>query len=275
MHYIDIHGHINFPEFDEDREEVIKRAQKAAVGIITVGTDLESSKMCVELVEKHDEMWAIIGMHPTEASGSRGNEAFDMVAFQELAKHPKVVAIGECGLDYFHSCLPSGTAKPENIAHQKEVFLKHIELANEVRKPLMLHVRNRSISHPLGGVEGVNAYQEVIQILKAHAKVPANFHFFAGTMGDMKAALAIGCSISFTGVITFARSYDELIKAVPLERVMTETDCPYVTPIPHRGKRNEPSYVIEVVKQIAKIRGESEEKVAEQVLLNARNFFGI
>lgn len=295
MNYIDIHGHINFPEYDADREEVIKRAHDAGVGIIVVGTDLESSRRCVELAEKHEEMWAIVGMHPMSASGTEMGgtgeaRAFYAAAFNELAANPRVVAIGECGLDYFHS-------KSEDVAYQKEVFLQHIEVANKVKKPLMLHVRNaKVISHPLGG--GVlsdsprgfeershspkkdapvdtNAYQEAIQILKDHAKVPANFHFFAGTIEDMKAAFEIDCSVSFTGVVTFTHDYDELIKSAPIEKMMTETDCPFVAPIPHRGKRNEPVFVIEVVKQIAKIRGENELEVAKQVQNNAKKFFGI
>ena len=274
MKYVDIHGHINFPEYDADREEVIKRAKDAGVGIIVVGTDLESSARCVELAEKHDEMWAIVGMHPTEAmesdvGRSSGTIDFNATEFQLLAKHPKVVAVGECGLDYFHS-------KLENIAHQREVFIQHVKLANAVKKPLMLHVRNKAIS-PLQKDTSmvINAYQEAIQILKDYAKVPANFHFFAGTFADMNEAFSTGCTVSFTGVITFARSYDELIKSAPLQKIMTETDCPYVAPVPHRGKRNEPFYVIEVVKQIAKIRAEDEGKVAEQLLKNACKFFGI
>ncbi len=259
MKFIDIHGHVNFPEYDADREEVIKRAYDAGVGIIVVGTDLESSKKCVELAEKHEDMWAIIGMHPTEAGGT-----FDVEAFQTLAINPKVVAIGECGLDYFHS-------KLEDIAHQKEVFIKHIELANAVGKPLMLHVRN---SH-----SSTNAYQEALVILRDYAKVPANFHFFAGKMQDMKDAFAAGCTVSFTGVVTFAHHYDELVRSAPLEKIMTETDCPFVAPLSHRGKRNEPVYVIEIVNEIAKIRGEasgeSVEMIREQLLANAVKFFGL
>jgi TatD DNase family protein len=224
-------------------------------------------------------VWAIVGMHPTSATGtiedgSRIDSIFDVNAFKELARNPKVIAIGECGLEYFHS-------KPEDIAHQKEVFIQNIEVANAVNKPLMLHVRNArkpktgnsSLQAPSN--IGLNAYLEAIQILKDHAKVPADFHFFAGTIEDMRTALKIGCSISFTGVITFARSYDELIKSAPIEKIMTETDCPFVSPIPHRGKRNEPAFVIEVVKQIAKIRDEDELEVAKQVLENAKKFFRI
>ncbi|MEI7463252.1 MAG: TatD family hydrolase [Candidatus Taylorbacteria bacterium] len=262
MKYIDIHGHINFAEYDNDREEVIKRAKDSGVGIVIVGTNYDSSKKCIEIAEKYENVWAVVGMHPitNEATdGSVEDEVFNDEAFRELAKNPKVIAIGECGLDYYHS-------KPEDIGYQKEIFIKQIEIANSVNKPLMLHVRN--------GL-GTNAYEQALVILKEHAKVRANFHFFAGSIGDMDAASKLGCSFSFTGVITFARNYDQLIETIPIDRLMSETDCPYVTPIPYRGKRNEPVYVIEVVKQIAKIRGEDQEIVATKLLKNAVSFFGL
>ncbi len=274
MNYIDIHGHINFPEYDVDRDEVIKRAHDAGVGIVVVGTDIVSSNDCVKLAEGHDHMWAVVGLHPTETDGSRGDEMFDIPAFTALAKHDEVVAIGECGLEY------SGATSPGEMAIQEKVFIQHIEVANSVGKPLMLHVRNikRKIvaNNPAAAIQDTpNAYADAIQILKDHAKVPADFHFFSGSKEDMENVLAAGCSISFTGVITFTRDYDELIRSVPLEKILTETDCPFVSPIPYRGQRNEPVYVIEVVKQIAKIRGEDEAKVAKQLLQNAKQLFGI
>jgi len=265
MQYIDIHGHINFPEYDKDREEVIKRAQDAGVGIITVGTDITTSKSAIELAEKHENMWAIVGIHPTEikAPENRASGFSQEDVFQELrrlALHPKVVAIGECGLDYFH-------CKSSDIPAQVEAFEKHIAIANEAGKPLMLHVRS--------GKSGANAYADALAIIKESAKVPFDFHFFAGSKDDMEAIFAAGGTVSFTGVLTFTKDYDALIKAAPLEKIMTETDCPFVSPVPHRGKRNEPAYVIEVVKAIARIRGEDEEKVREILLQNARRFFSI
>src|ERR1035437_3771290 len=130
IRYIDIHGHVNFPEYDADREEVIRRAQEADVGMITVGTDIESSKRAIELAETHENMWATVGIHPTEVSNT-----VDFQELRRLALHPKVVAIGECGLDYFH-------CKESDIPAQIEAFEKHIAIANEIKKPLMLHVRN-------------------------------------------------------------------------------------------------------------------------------------
>lgn len=272
MKYIDIHGHMNFAAYDSDRESVIDRAAKDEVGMITVGTDLATSRESVALAEKNSNMWATVGMHPTfvgeshndpletgVAGGKRPKQEFDLDQFIELAKNPRVVAIGECGLDYFHS-------DPKDFDAQREVFLQHIDVANKVNKPLMLHVRN--------GKEK-SAYQEAVEILKSKAKVRANFHFFAGTLDDLHSILEIDGTVSFTGVITFARSYDEIIKAAPITSIMSETDCPYVAPVPYRGKRSEPVYVIDVVKKIAEIRGEEENKIAEQLVENAQNFFNL
>lgn len=277
MKYIDIHGHINFPVYDSDRKEVIDRARAMEVGIINVGTDIVSSSVAVKLSDENDNMWSIIGLHPVhtgesyddpteKGEGDNKNESgksfqeFDSEQFKNLALNEKVVAIGECGLDYFHS-------RPEDIMLQKRELEKQIIFANETNKPLMLHVRN--------GKENKSAYQEAVSMLKSLAKVSADFHFFAGTIDDLKSILDIGGSVSFTGVITFAKNYDELIKYAPLERIMSETDCPYVSPAPYRGKRNEPTYVIEVVKAIARIRGEKESMVADKLVDNAMRFFSL
>jgi TatD DNase family protein len=261
MKYIDIHGHINFPDYDKDREEVFKRAADAEVGMIIVGTDLESSKKCVELAQGRQNVWATVGVHPTGTPRpTLGEQDIDFSILKELAKDPKVVAIGECGLDYFHS-------KPEDIAKQKKVFEQHIALANEVGKPLMLHVRN--------GKDGSNAYQEALSMLKLHAEVRANFHFFAGTKMDAFDIIAMNNTVSFTGVLTFTEDYIGVIRTIPSTHMMSETDCPFVAPVPYRGKRNEPVYVVEVIKAIARIRNEEENAIAEQILWNAATFFGL
>ena len=291
IEYIDIHGHINFPEYDADREEVIKRAAEAAVGIISVGTDIESSSKAIELAETHENMWAVVGIHPTEivesseskvkSQSEASDTSFGMARrknvfdaeygiFEELRRlaiHPKVVAIGECGLDYFHT-------NEADIPAQVEAFEKHIAIANEAKKPLMLHVRNgkkKGDSNLTGG----DAYKDALAILKKSSQVPFNFHFFAGSVENMKEIFVQGGTVSFTGVLTFTHNYDELIKQAPIDKIMSETDCPYVSPVPHRGKRNEPAFVIEVVKAIAHIRGEDEEKVRMVLLEDARGFFNI
>ncbi len=281
--YIDIHAHVNFAAYDEDREAVIERALEAGAWMINVGTQKDTSKSAVELAEKYEKgVYAIVGIHPihTDKSfhdekelGSSGKElapseveeftsrgeVLDENYYRELLKHPKVLGIGECGLDYFR-------CTPETEKKQRESFSAQIALANEFKKPLMLHVRNGSLK---------SAYRDALAILKLEAKVPADFHFFAGSWEEAKEILDAGFFLSFTGVITFARQYDEIIKNTPLDRIMTETDCPYVSPEPFRGKRNEPMHVREVVKKIAEIRGEDFEKVRETLLQNAVKFFGL
>jgi TatD DNase family protein len=279
--YIDIHGHLNFAAYDaagpslpSDREDAIKRAQEAGVAMITVGTQIDTSQKAVELAETHENMWAAIGLHPIHTSKSHhdeqelgeGNREFtsrgevvNIDAYRELAKHPKVVAIGECGLDYYR-------LDSDSIAKQRVAFESMIDIANEANKPLMLHLRNGSDR---------SAYNDAFEIIKSRAKVKGDLHFFAGSIEEAKPFLDLGFYFSFTGVVTFTHDYDAIIKFLPLDRIMSETDCPYVAPKPYRGKRNEPAYVVETIKAIARIRGEDETVVARQLLENARHFFGI
>jgi len=254
MKYLDIHCHLNFDDFNSDRKEVIECAQAEGVGMIVVGTDLESSKKAIEIAHDYENIWATIGMHPTDEK-----EKFDLEIYKKLAKNKKVVGIGECGLDYYRGDY-------ENREYQKEVFEKHIEIANESNKPLMLHLRSSASQ---------NAYEDALEIIKKKSKVRGNVHFFAGSYGEAKKFFDLGFTISFTGVITFARNYDEIIKNAPLNMIMSETDAPYVSPIPYRGKRNEPVFVKEVAHMIAKIRGESDEKVLTQLVYNGRLLFSI
>ncbi len=273
--YIDIHGHVNFSAYDSDREEVIKRAQEAGVAMITVGTQIDTSRIAIELAHKHENMFAAVGLHPihttashhdTQELGEGGKEftsrgeAVDKQAYVDLARDPKVVAIGECGLDYYR-------LNEESTKKQRQTFETMIDVANEVSKPLMLHLRN-----PEKASTG-SAYNDAYQIIKERSKVKGDLHFFAGTIEEARPFLDLGYAFSFTGVITFARNYDEVIRYVPLDRIMTETDCPFVAPKLYRGKRNEPAYVIEAVKSLAMIKCQSEEVVAKQVLANAKRFF--
>lgn len=278
--YIDIHSHVNFTAFDADRDEVIKRALENDTWVINVGTQIDTSTSAVELASKYEEgVYAVIGLHPihtgasfhdTKELGEGGKEftsrgeVFDKNAYRELLKNPKVVAIGECGLDYYR-------CTEESIAKQKEAFIAQIELANEFNKPLMLHIRNLPIGRQV--VQG--SYFDTIDLLKEHAKVKGDVHFFAGTWEEAKAFLDLGFTLSFTGVITFTHDYDEVIRNTPLDMIMTETDSPYVAPVPHRGKRNEPIYVKEVVKKIAEIKNLPETEVAEAIIKNAKRLFDI
>lgn len=254
--YFDIHSHLNFDEYAPDFNEVIERLRDSETNTITIGTDLESSRRAVELAEKYPEIYACIGVHPVENPA----RIFDKQEFEKLVIHPKVVAIGECGLDYFHA------KKDEDKERQEKLFLDQIQFAIEYDKPIMIHSRD--------------AYDDLLNILeplkKVHGeKLRGDVHFFAGNLEEAKRFFAINFTISFTGVITFARNYDEVIKNSPLEMIMSETDAPFVAPVPFRGKRNEPSYVKEVVKKIAEIRAENEENIREILIQNTKRVFGI
>jgi len=269
MKFFDAHTHINFVAYKDDREEVITRAKDAEVGMNVVGTQFDTSKDAVDLAEKYDTVWATIGLHPIHTSKSyhdekelgeggkeftsRG-ETFDMSAYAELGQSPRVIAIGECGLDYFRVDESTKDVQIKN-------FVQQIELANTLKKPLMLHIRN--------------AYDDALEVLKAHAKVRGDVHFFAGNWNTAKKFLDLGFTLSFTGVITFTKDYDEVVKKAPLDMLLSETDAPYVTPTPYRGKRNEPVYVEHVVRKIADIRGEDFEKVRVQLIENVGRVFKV
>jgi len=275
--YIDIHSHVHFAAYDTDRVEVIKRALDAGVWMINVGTNKATSESSVLLAEKYDRgVYSIIGIHPIhsvpsfhdknelgEKKEEDKGETFDYDFYKKLGAHPKVLGIGEVGLDYFR------VEGEENFKKQCENFIAQVELAVELKKPIMLHIRN--------GKEKKTAYKDVISILKPYIKsnksLKGDVHFFAGTKEESKEFFDLGFSISFTGVITFTSDYNEVIKNAPLDRLMTETDCPYVSPVPFRGKRNEPMHVKEVVKKIAEIRGEDFDRVRTTLAQNAVNFF--
>ncbi len=249
--YIDIHSHIDFKDFDTDRDELLKRMHENGIATIVVGVDLETSKKCVEIAEKNENIFACIGAHPAD----NRTFVFEEKDFEEMIINEKVVAIGECGLDYFKL--------KENIESEKErqkkEFIKQIEFSIKYDKPLMIHIRE--------------AYDDAYAILKDYPTARGNLHFFAGDLDWAEKFIDIGFTLSFTGVITFARNYDEVIKNIPLDKMHAETDSPFVSPIPYRGKRNEPTYVIEVVKKIAEIRGEDFDMIRLQLLENAKLVF--
>ena len=267
MKYFDAHTHVNFVAYNDDREATILRAKDAGVGMNVVGTQLDTSKAAIALAEKYDHVYATIGLHPVHTSKSyhdekelgeggkeftsRG-EVFDMAVYEAIGRNPRVIAVGECGLDYYR-------VEESTKDVQSKAFIEQIELANRLNKPLMLHIRN--------------AYDDALEILKVHAKVKGDVHFFAGDWAVAKKFLDFGFTLSFTGVITFTHDYDEVIKNTPLDMLLSETDAPYVTPAPHRGKRNESSYVPLIVKRIAEIKDGDEEKTALQLLNNARRVF--
>jgi TatD DNase family protein len=281
MEYFDAHTHVQFVAYESDREEVFARSREAGIGMNLVGTQRDTSLAAIDFAKGHDDVWATVGLHPVHTSRSfhdekelgeggkaftsRG-EVFDFDAYEKMAREPKSIAIGECGLDYYR--LEEDTKKI-----QQEAFVAQIELANKVEKPLMLHIRN-------GGKMGEaasagNAYLDALELLKAHAKVRGDVHFFAGSWEIAKQFLDLGFALSFTGVITFTHDYDQIVRDTPLNFLLSETDAPYITPTPYRGQRNEPIHVREVVKKIAEIKGFVFEDVRKQLLLNSERIFGI
>jgi TatD DNase family protein len=258
----DSHCHPQFPQYDEDREEMIKRALDGGVFMIAVGTDLETSKQAVELAQRHNEIWATIGIHPNDINQNYGvmiHHNFDN--FVDLLKKPKVVAIGEVGLDYYR------TTEPEKQKRQKEVFKHFIDLAQKTKKPMVLHFRDM----PKGSTGKV--HEDALAMLPRDIRGVS--HSFTGTLDNAKEYVNRGMYVGFNGIVTFARQYDEVVKYVPLENILLETDAPFLTPIPYRGKRNEPLYVKEVAKKIAELKNVSIEKVVEQTTKNCKNLFNL
>ncbi len=256
MKFIDIHSHFNLEQFEADRDTAIQLMESKDVATICVGTGMETSKLAIELAEKYSSIYATIGQHPTDT-----DEEFDAEAFRDMARHERVVAIGECGLDYFRS------KTDEQVKIQKELFIKQIKIAEEVGKPLMIHARPQKGS--------MDAYEDVLLILAEYPNVKANFHFFVGDMSIAKVIVERGYTASFDGPITFSSDYDEVIKFLSIENIMAETDAPFAAPAPYRGKRCEPWMVEEVVKKIAEIKGLPIEEVEAKLLENAKRVFGI
>ncbi|MBP9851632.1 MAG: TatD family hydrolase [Candidatus Pacebacteria bacterium] len=281
--YIDIHSHFNLPQFDADLSAAIKKMEDEGVATFCVGTDLTTSRRAIEIAAMSPNIWAVVGQHPTDT-----DEAFDPAAFLELAKHEKVVAIGECGFDFFH------TPRADVFEKQKELFLQQIELARSVNKPLMIHARpSKGTISDENGVEksSMDAYEDTLNILSNFPEVRANFHFFVGDNAIAKRAHVAGHTMSYDGPITFTHEYDETIQSLPLSAIMAETDSPFAAPEPYRTNakkegmakgdrrpapaRAEPWMVKEVVSAIATIRGEDHETVRLATLDNAKQFFKI
>lgn len=259
IRYFDSHSHINDPRFDTDIGEVISRMKEAGVLSLVVGTEKNLSSRAIDLARENEGIFACVGLHPTDDR----EEKFDDAFYRTLASDPKTLAIGECGLDYFRINEEDRLAEK---ARQSATFESQIELATSLNKPLMIHCRN--------------AHSDMLDILASKKRehgetLRGNIHFFSEGPQTAKKYFDIDFTISFTGVLTFTHDYDETVRYAPLDLILSETDCPYVAPMPYRGKRNEPLYVIEVVKKIAEIRGEDFETVREQLVKNAFRVFGI
>lgn len=289
--YFDAHTHVNLAAFKDDYKEVINRALSNGVGMINVGTQADTSRRAVEIAHEFPDksVFATVGLHPIHTSESfhdaselgdgeaakaftsRG-EIFDYEYYKKLALDPKVVAIGECGLDYYRATSDTEQATwEEKKEKQKDAFIKQIELAKEMEKPLMIHCRS--------------AFPDLLDILVSCRMSlltnPGVIHFFSGTKDEAEKLLDLGFYFTFGGVITFPpkagrrSDYEDIVKFIPMDRILSETDAPYVAPTPYRGKRNEPAYVIEVVKKLVEIKNISFEEMSVQTLKNTGNIFRI
>ncbi len=254
---IDTHTHLDDTRYDSDRDAMIARAREAGVGtFITIGCDLATSRAAVGLAERYPFVYASIGVHPHEVR-CIGDDWYD--EFRRLAQHPKVVAYGEIGLDYHYNYSPPKL--------QRERFREQILLARECRLPVIIHTRE--------------AQEDTIAILKEEraGDVGGVFHCFTGDAWLAKDGLDLGFYLSFSGVVTFqnAAMLRDIVKTVPMDRILIETDCPYLTPAPHRGKRNEPAYVRLVAETIAGVKSTTSplgvDEIARVTSANARRLF--
>jgi TatD DNase family protein len=274
---IDTHTHIQFKGFDKDREIVLEKCSKKELIMNVIGTQKNTSKLAVDLAEKHDNIYATIGTHPVhlfsthideeESSFVSREEDFDEEYYNELVKSEKVIGVGETGLDLYH--LPKDQSKEEVLEKQKQVFLAHIDFAQKHNIPLVIHCRN--------------AHDEMIELLQSlNKKIKGVMHCFSGNWLEAQKYLDIGLYLGFTGVVTFPpKKTDpkpqndllEVIEKTPLDRILSETDSPYLAPQKYRGKKCEPWMVEEVVEKIAEIKGISFEKCNESVIINALKLF--
>ena len=269
----DTHSHLNFKAYDADRNEVIKRTQNEGVFCVDVGTKFETSKRAVELAEQNENIYAAIGMHPIhiktdllklkmdedEGAFAPHGEDFNVERYKELAKSRKVVAIGEIGLDYYYR--PKTKTRLEEFKNlQKKVFIQQLDVAEELNLPVIIHCRM--------------AFADLYEILSSR-KIRGVIHCFTGNLEEAKKYVALGYYLGINGII-YKMDLTEVIKNIPLEKLLTETDCPYLTPL-EEGKdtRNEPIFVKHIIQKIADLRGITFDEVASATSQNAKNLFKI
>ncbi len=278
---IDTHSHLDFPDFDADRPNIIQRAFDAGVTrLISIGTTLQTSRAALALADAYPQVYATVGIHPSEAK-KESNSAIEELA--QLARNPKVVAIGECGLDYHR--LPSQSSTPfassasvtgtihlgsEELiladADEKNCqaifFQQQLDLAAQLRLNVVIHQRD--------------SWEDAITTLKPYTgRLQAVFHCFSGTLSQAQQLIDMGHSVSFTGIVTFknAKELHSCVQKIPAGSFFLETDCPYLSPEPHRGKRCEPAYTRWVAEKVASLRGQSLKEIARETTLAAEKFF--
>jgi TatD DNase family protein len=257
--FYDTHAHLDYPDFARDFSQVLERAQAAGITkLVAVGTDLESSQRCIQLAEQHPQIFAVVGWHPNHA----GDASPDFrPALRELARHPRVVALGETGIDYYR--LPESAAEAEASKQcQAALFQQHLEVAAETGLNCVIHQRA--------------AFEETLALLRPFAdRVRGVFHCFADDAAVMQRVVALGSLVSFTGILTFKNGQNirDALAATPLDRFMLETDCPFLAPVPYRGKRCEPAHVKEIAVVAAQVKGVSLEELSAATCATAGKFF--
>ncbi len=259
---IDSHAHLNFPNFQKDLTEVLERAKQNGVDfIINIGADYKSSQIAINMAQDYEGLFATVGFHPE----SLNEEKFNSRLLEDLIGQPKVVAVGECGLDYFR-------IKPNDFAAQKlqqEIFIAQIELAKKFNLPLVLHCRANQ-------KEQNSPYEQMLQILKKENVKRGVFHCFSGDWRLAKEFIELGFCIGLTGIITFPNyRHVDLLKNIPLDNVLIETDCPFLAPQSVRGQRNEPAFVKHIAEHLANIKNINMEEVDRITTQNTKKLFNI
>jgi TatD DNase family protein len=259
VEFFDTHAHLDYPDYAQDLNDVIARAQSAGISkMISIGTSLESSRRAIQLAERFPNVYAVIGWHPTEASSAPDDLR---PALRELAGHPKVVAIGETGLDY-HRLPEEASAHPDYKRRQAAVFEQQLEVAAEFGLNCVIHQRD--------------SFDDTLAQLKPFAqRVRGVFHCFGESVERMRKVLEIGSLVSFTGIVTFKNGHNvrETVAATPMDKFMLETDCPYLAPVPYRGKRCEPAYVKEISETIVQVKMCSPEELSVATCRTAKEFY--
>jgi TatD DNase family protein len=289
MILIDSHAHLHFPAFDVDGAEVLKRAQEQEIGIVTVGTKFATSESGVAFADAHENVWCAIGLHPghvhdhnfvdeneEHASAPAPEKEFDAARYALLVAHPKVVAIGEFGLDY--SRIPEGMDTETFKRDQQSVARAQLRFATEHNKPVVIHCRG-GIHDDVSGahddmrrlIEEENGKRKMENL----GGISGVIHCFTGTVDDANKYAELGFLVSITGIVTFAKSLAATVRSIPLEQMMVETDCPYLSPTPLRGQKNEPANVRLVAQAIADLKGVALAEVARVATANAEKLFGI
>ena len=269
----DTHCHLDFNKFDQDRESVIERALQIGVTRILIpALDLESSRSAIELAEIYPSIYAAVGFHPTDLD-KFSEQTFEEV--QKLASHAKVVAIGEIGIDYYW------VKEHEERAFQLEALRRQLAWATSIQKPVVVHMREEEDAwFGQASVDLLNILSEWHRELEAMnhplAEKPGVLHSFNGNLATAQKAIAMNFYIGVTGPVTYKNAEEKrnIIKQLPLPKLLIETDAPFLTPVPHRGKRNEPEFVIYIADKIAQLHGTTREQVAEITARNAAHLFG-